>query len=368
LERLTALRAIDQSILSRVDLGQTLEVLLEKITGLLQVGAANILLYNPQMKTLKVSAQQGLSSPLLEDTLLLGETHAGRVAQNREMVFLSDLSQIEDSLTEKIRQMGEDFVSYAAIPLVAKDELKGVLQVLNRSRLEPSEDWIGFLEALADQTAIAINSAQLFNEQQQTNARLAQAYEDTIDGWSRALDLRDRETEGHSQRVTDLTLELARRMDIPEDQLAHIRRGAKLHDIGKMGIPDTILLKPDQLTQDEWKIMRRHPILAADLLYPIEFLAPALEIPFGHHEKWDGMGYPQGLRGEEIPLAARIFAVIDVWDAITHDRPYRPAWTKLKALEHIREQAGKHFDPRVVEEFLAMLLNDSMNMNSLIDS
>jgi len=354
LERLMALRAIDQSILSRLDLDQTFEVLLDNITRLLQVGAADILLYNPQMKTLKASARRGLPSPVGEETLLLGETYAGRVAQNREMVFLSDLNRIEDSLTEKIRQMGEDFVSYAAIPLVAKDELKGVLQVFTRSRVEPSEDWIGFLEALADQTAIAINSAQLFNEQQQTNTRLTQAYEDTIDGWSRALDLRDKETEGHSQRVTDLTLELARRMDIPEDQLVHIRRGARLHDIGKMGIPDNILLKPDQLTQTEWEIMRQHPTFAADLLQPVEFLAPALEIPFSHHEKWDGTGYPQGLKGEEIPLAARIFAVIDVWDALTHDRPYRPALTKPRAVEHIREQSGKHFDPRVVEEFLVL--------------
>jgi putative nucleotidyltransferase with HDIG domain len=214
---------------------------------------------------------------------------------------------------------------------------------------------MGFLEALADQAAIAINSAQLFTQQQQLNARLTKAYEDTLDGWSRALDLRDEETEGHSRRVTDLTLELARQMGVDEELLIHLRRGAQLHDIGKMGIPDSILLKPGKLTPEEWQIMRRHPILAADLLAPIEFLTPALEIPYSHHEKWDGTGYPLGVQGEEIPISARIFAVVDVWDALTHDRPYRPAWTESEALAYLREQAGKHFDPRIVASFLSLL-------------
>ena len=352
LERLTALRAIDQSILFHPNLEQTLELLLEKITTLLQVDGADILLYNPRMKTLKASARKGLSSPLWDDTLLLGESLAGRVAMDLKIELHSDLRNINDSLTQKIGRTGEKFVSYAGVPLVVRGELKGVLQIFHRSRLEPTPDWMGFLEALADQTAIAINSAQLFDQQEQSNARLTQAYDDTIDGWSRALDLRDEETQGHSQRVTDLTLELARRMGVADTQLIHIRRGARLHDIGKMGIPDSILLKPGPLTPDEWVVMRQHPVFAADLLIPVEFLSPALEIPFSHHEKWDGTGYPQGLKGEEIPLPARIFAVIDVWDALTHDRPYRPAWTTERALEYIRDQAGRHFDPEVVREFL----------------
>jgi PAS domain S-box-containing protein len=355
LKQLSALRTIDQSILSRLDLEQTLELLLEKITGLLQVDAANFLLYQPNSQTLITAAERGLPiSPVWDASLALKDTHAGRAALNLQMDFISDLGQIEDSLTQKLHQRGENFASYVAVPLVAKGELKGVLQIFTRSRLQPSPEWMGFLDALADQAAIAINSALLFNEQQQTHARLTRAYEDTIDGWSHALDLRDKETEGHSQRVTDLTLELARRMDIPDDQLVHIRRGAKLHDIGKMGIPDSILLKPDRLTEAEWEIMRRHPTFATNLLYPIEFLSPALDIPFSHHERWDGTGYPQRLKGEEIPLAARIFAIIDVWDALTHDRPYRPAWTIPDAMEYIRDQSGKHFDPKVVEQFLAL--------------
>jgi HD-GYP domain-containing protein (c-di-GMP phosphodiesterase class II) len=364
-EHLTALRAIDQSILSRLELEQTLEVLLDKVTGLLKVDAADILLYDSRKETLKAAARRGLSSPLWEEALPLSAPHAGYVARTRMVEIIPDLSQVGDGLTEKNHQTGDNFAGYAAVPLVARGKLKGVLQVFTHSRLEPSLEWAEFMGALADQAAIAINSAQLFNEQQQTNDRLTTAYEDTIDGWSRALDLRDRETEGHSQRVTDLTLELARRMDIQEEQMVHIRRGAKLHDIGKMGIPDYILLKPGKLSEDEWKIMRQHPKFAADLLYPIEFLGPALEIPFNHHEKWDGTGYPQGLKGEEIPLAARIFAVIDVWDALTHNRPYRPAWTIPDALAYIREQSGKHFDPKVVKKFLALRLEVSKTMNSL---
>src|SRR4030095_309227 len=148
-------------------------------------------------------------------------------------------------------------------------------------------------------------------------------YDSTIEGWSRALDLRDRETEGHTIRVTEMTLKIARIAGMADAELVHLKRGALLHDIGKMGIPDAILLKPDKLETEEWVIMRRHPVYAYELLLPIEYLQPSLDIPYCHHEKWDGSGYPRGLKGEQIPLAARLFAVIDVWDALRSDRPYR---------------------------------------------
>ncbi len=183
---------------------------------------------------------------------------------------------------------------------------------------------------------------------------LVTAYERTIEGWSRALDLRDKETEGHSSRVTAHTLRLAAALGIGEEELLHVRRGALLHDIGKMGIPDRILLKPGPLTEQEWEIMRRHPDFAKELLEPIVHLRPALDIPYCHHEKWDGSGYPRGLKGEGIPLAARVFAVVDVWDALTSDRSYRPAWSPERALEQIRNDAGRHFDPQVVTAFLAL--------------
>jgi len=186
---------------------------------------------------------------------------------------------------------------------------------------------------------------------EQAHLQLLAAYDATIEGWSRAMDLRDKETEGHTQRVTVLSENLAKLAGIKEEELIFVRRGALLHDIGKLGVPDAILLKTDKLTDEEWDIMRKHPQYAYDMIYPIEYLRPALDIPFCHHEKWDGSGYPRGLKGEEIPLAARIFAIVDVWDALTSDRPYRPAWNKEKTLKHINEQSGKHFDPHIVELF-----------------
>ena len=184
---------------------------------------------------------------------------------------------------------------------------------------------------------------------------LLQAYDTTIEGWSHALDLRDKETEGHSTRVTELTMKLARMAEVPEDELAHVRRGALLHDIGKMGVPDRILLKPDKLTDEEWIAMRKHPQFAYDMLSPIAYLKPALDIPYCHHEKWDGTGYPRKLKGRQIPLAARLFAVVDVWDALRSDRPYRQGWTKEKVIEHIKLLSGTHFDPKAVELFLNMM-------------
>jgi putative two-component system response regulator len=189
----------------------------------------------------------------------------------------------------------------------------------------------------------------------EANAQLLNAYEATIDGLSHALDLRDRETEGHSRRVTEVTVKLAQAMNIPDEEILHIRRGALMHDIGKIGIPDAILHKPEPLTGEEWVIMRKHPQFAYDMLSSIEYLRPALTIPYNHHEKWDGSGYPRGLQGEDIPMSARLFAVADVWDALTSDRPYRAAWTQEQAVAYIREQSGKHFDPQVVELFFKVI-------------
>jgi cyclic di-GMP phosphodiesterase len=199
---------------------------------------------------------------------------------------------------------------------------------------------------------------KLMNERknlEETHKQLLFAYDETIEGWSRAMDLRDKETEGHSQRVTELTLKLASAFGIPKQDLVHVRRGALLHDMGKLGIPDSILLKAGKLNDEEWEFMRQHPQLAYNMLYPIEYLRPAMEIPFCHHEKWDGTGYPRGLQGEQIPLAARLFAIVDVWDALTSDRPYRKAWEREKVLTYIKEESGKHFDPTVVEAFLQLI-------------
>jgi len=200
-----------------------------------------------------------------------------------------------------------------------------------------------------------VDNAQLFKDLEQSNVNLPEAYETTLEGWARTLELRDHETEGHSQRVAQMTLRLAGKMGVKEQEFIHIQRGSLLHDIGKMGIPDNILLKEGPLSKEEWTVMHRHPIYAYDMLSTIPFLKRALDIPYCHHEKWDGSGYPHGLKGKEIPLAARIFAIIDVWDALCSDRPYRKAWTEEKAIAYIREQSGAHFDPEVVKAFLEMI-------------
>jgi len=193
------------------------------------------------------------------------------------------------------------------------------------------------------------------NDRKISEKALQEAYDATIEGWSRAMDLRDKETEGHTERVTELALKLARAMNFPNDELIHLRRGGLLHDMGKLGVSDSILLKPGKLTDDEWQVMRLHPRLAHEMLSPIPYLKSALDVPYCHHEKWDGSGYPRSLKGEEIPLSARIFAIVDVWDALTSERPYRKAWTKKKTLQYIQEQSGLHFDPQIVKAFLKMM-------------
>jgi putative nucleotidyltransferase with HDIG domain len=215
----------------------------------------------------------------------------------------------------------------------------------------PSAYWLSFLEALADQAAIAIENATAFQELRHANAELHLAYDATIEGWSRAMDLRDKETEGHTLRVTEMTMRLARADGMSEEELVQIRRGCLLHDIGKLGVPDHILFKEGPLTDEEWVLMRKHPEYAYEMLYPIAYLRPALDIPYCHHERWDGTGYPRGLGGETIPRSARLFAVVDVWDALRSDRPYRAAWPEQKVLDHIRGLSGSHFDPEACRLF-----------------
>jgi len=239
--------------------------------------------------------------------------------------------------------------------LIAKGQVKGVLEVFHREELQPDDQWLNFLEMLAGVAAIAIDNLGLFNDLQKSNMELTLAYDATIEGWSRALDLRDKETEGHTQRVTELTLQLAQRTGLPENELIYIRWGALLHDIGKMGVPDQILLKPGPLTEREWEIMRKHPKYALEMLQSISFLNKAIEIPYCHHERWDGKGYPRGLKGEQIPFSARLFSIVDVWDALGSNRPYRQAWCQEEIVHHIRSLSGSHFDPNVVDAFMELI-------------
>ncbi|BAJ62040.1 HD domain-containing phosphohydrolase [Anaerolinea thermophila] len=356
LEQISALREIDQAISNSLDLSLTLRVALKQLREQLQVDAADVLLLDPLTQQLEYAASVGFSSDEIEQIRLrVGEGPAGRAARERQLVFIP-------SIQEEIQQFrwgdllqNEGFTCYYGTPLIAKGQVKGVVEAFLRRSQPLDEEAVDFFQTLAGQIAIAVDNATLFEELQRSNADLILAYDQTIEGWSRALDLRDRETEGHSQRVTELTLKIARAMGMSEEQLVHVRRGALLHDIGKMGVPDAILLKPGALNDEEWAIMRQHPTLAFQMLLPIQYLRPALDIPYCHHEKWDGTGYPRRLKGEQIPLAARIFAVVDVWDALRSDRPYRPAWSVEKTLAFIQEHAGSHFDPRVVEVFMRVI-------------
>ena len=241
--------------------------------------------------------------------------------------------------------------SYLYSIVIDKTEAVEVAKQLDRNRLIVN---ILMLLALFIALGWLITRAKAIKELKQSKIQLLSAYDETIKGWGYAIDLKDNETEEHSKRVTKLTLQLAKMLGVNEEDMVHIRRGAYLHDIGKMGIPDKILLKPGKLTDEEWEIMKKHPVYAYEMLSSINYLHPSLDIPCSHHEKWDGSGYPQGLKGEEIPLSARIFAVVDVYDALTSDRPYRKAWTKDKAMKYIEEQSGKHFDPQVVDVFLRL--------------
>jgi len=356
LERLKALQAIDTAITSSLDLNLTLTVLIEQVTLQLGVDAADVLILDPHTHTLNYAAGRGLRANDLQRTrLTLGQGYAGQAALERRTVHIGELAADRTLVQRSQLLVAEGFVSYYGAPLIAKGQAIGVLEVFSRRPFDAAEEWLDFLETLAGQAAIAIDDGQLFDSLQRSNMELMLAYDATIEGWSRALDLRDKETEGHTQRVTDTTVRLAQTMGLSDKEIVHIRRGALLHDIGKMGVPDSILLKPGPLTDPEWVIMRQHPVYAYEMLAPIAYLRPALDIPYCHHEKWDGTGYPRGLKGEQIPLSARLFAVIDVWDALRSDRPYRASWPAEKVRDHIRSLSGTHFDPTVVNVFLNMV-------------
>jgi PAS domain S-box-containing protein/putative nucleotidyltransferase with HDIG domain len=355
LQHLQALRRIDMAITNAIDVGLALDIFLEQVQADLGVEAAGVLLYEPHGQTLQPTAGRGFEAPLAQAHLRLGEALAGYAALEQRTVHVPDLRLDErvGASVEPAAQLG--FVGYWAVPMLTKGQLQGVIELYTRRPLVPDAEWFEFLETFADQGAIAVESAQLFRSLERSNIELQLAYDRTIEGWAYALDLKDEETAGHSKRVTRLTVRVAQRIGMDARDIVHVQRGALLHDIGKMGVPDSVLLKRGPLTPEERKEIEQHPVYAFELLSPIEFLRPALDIPYCHHEKWDGSGYPRGLSGERIPLAARIFAIVDVFDALTSDRPYRAAWDLPRTLAHIQEQSGSHFDPQLVEAFLEIV-------------
>jgi PAS domain S-box-containing protein len=351
LRQLQAVRQIDMAILGGHELQPMLDVVVTETIKTLHVQAARVLLLQAEAATLVTVAHRGFPDESAQERKVrLGVGLAGRCALERRPLVSDDPTEIS-GLAATASPPQERFVASAAAPLVAKGQVRGVLEVCLREKVVPSAYWLSFLEALADQAAIALENATAFQELRRANAELHLAYDATIEGWSRAMDLRDKETEGHTLRVTEMTMRLARTDGMSEDELVQIRRGCLLHDIGKLGVPDQILFKEGPLTDDEWVLMRKHPTYAYEMLFPIAYLRPALDIPYCHHEKWDGTGYPRGRQGETIPRAARLFAVVDVWDALRSDRPYRAAWPEDRVLEHIRGLSGTHFDPEACRLF-----------------
>ena len=347
IERLKSLHTIDAAISGSLDLKVTLGVVLGELTRQLRSSGAVVRVLRPDSCMLEVAAEVDVREHGDVGPVHLGAGIAGRaVMEARVLQCEARFPGDEDSTGSLV---------HVAAPLIAKGRPNGVLEIWVEKEKIVDAEWFSFLEMLAGQTAIAIDNVLMFEEIQRSNLELVLAYDSTIEGWSKALELRDKETEGHTKRVTELSVQLARQMGFSESAIVQVRRGALLHDIGKMGVPDEILLKPDKLTKEEFDTMKKHTEYAFEWLSPIPFLREAIEIPYCHHEKWDGTGYPRGLKGEQIPLAARVFAVVDVFDALTVDRPYRVAMEVPEVLDYIEGQSGTHFDPRVVEAFLKLM-------------
>lgn len=353
--QLGALMGVGRTINSSLGLKRVLEEVMDTLITLMRAERGFLMLRDPSSGELSVRIARGLDQINLdEEAFKVSRTIVGRVAATGEAILTTN-AQEDPRFENQMSVAAFKLVSILCAPLKIKNDLIGVIYVDNRARsgIFQVQDQ-NLITAFADQAAVAIDNAQLFEDLQEKNQELEEAYQATLEGWVSALDMRDKETEGHTQRVRILTERLARSMGVGDDAMIHITRGALLHDIGKMAIPDGILLKPGALTDAERSLIQMHPIYAYDMLRRIEFLLPAIDIPYCHHEKWDGTGYPRGLKGEEIPFPARIFPVIDVWDALTSDRPYRKGLPQDKVREHIKADSGKHFDPRVVEAFMQM--------------
>lgn len=352
--QLRALMSVGQVINSSLGLRRVLEEVMDSLISLMRAERGFLMLREPDGE-LTVRIARGIAQVNLdEEAFKVSRSVVGKVIESNAPVLTTN-AQADPRFGAQMSVAAYQLRSILCVPLKLKDELIGVLYVDNRARAGIfKEHDLELISGFADQAAVAIDSARMFEDLQESHRELERAYQATLEGWVRALDLRDKETEGHTQRVTVLTYRLARSMGVRDDALVHITRGALLHDIGKMAIPDGILLKPGQLTDDERALIQKHPVYAFEMLSPIDFLVPAIDIPYCHHEKWDGTGYPRGLKQDEIPFAARIFPVIDVWDALTSDRPYRKALPSNEVRQHIQADSGKHFDPRVVEAFMDM--------------
>ncbi|GAB4482549.1 MAG: hypothetical protein Kow0088_25500 [Anaerolineales bacterium] len=355
LNQLNTLHVIDRTINASMDLNFTANILLSQLVQHFEADAATLLKFNQVSQMFSVLATYQYPKQIIPPIYQLVDDPPRQAILERRIVVVENLSAYRGDRRFWERSTAQGYRGYIVIPLISKGQVKGVIELFKQRPFLLSAEWQRFLEALAEQAAIAIDNAEMFATLQHNQTQLSFAYDGVIEGFARALELRDPDVHGHSKRVMEITLRLARQFGFHDQELSHIRYGALLHDIGHLTIPESILNKPGPLTEEEWEIVRKHPEYAREILKNIPSLQPATVIPYSHHERWDGTGYPQGLKGDAIPLAARLFAVVDVWDTLLSDRPFRPAWKRQQVLEYLRAQAGKQFDPKVVSAFLARL-------------
>ena len=344
-----------QSLLASLDVLDGLPAVLNIIARSLGADAITVLRYIPLPNRYELLGTYGLAKEEMAKIKFYFDAGlAGRILGDQP-VWIKDLREDLSGPRPIYRLDEEGFRGYLAVPLIAHQHLVGALEAAWRSPRH-TKTWSDvFLERVGGQIALAMEHSQILDGIRRDNVELTARYNAMIEGLSRSLELRDLETEGHTRRVSELTLRLVQHMKIPADQWDAIRQGALLHDIGKLGIPDAILLKPGSLTPREEKVMQQHVIYGHNILAPVTDERDILEITLYHHEHWDGTGYPYGLKGEQIPRMARVFTVVDVFDALTSDRPYRTAWPRSKVIEYLQKQAGRYFDPQVVKLFLEII-------------
>lgn len=342
-----------------LDLESVLQVAIESVVEVLGLETGAIYLVADD-RNVRLGAATPALPPEFGDEFrvisLVDHPHVAEANATGGPVFISDTSEADLTAAERRVCEARGLRSILYVPLMIEGAAAGTCIVGTSTHVHVFDDVdIVLCRTLSAQIALAVANARLYEQTQVAAAELACAYDATLEGWALALEMRDAETLGHTVRSAGLAVEMASALGVPEAELRHVHRGALLHDIGKMVVPDSVLNKPGPLDDEEWVVMRRHPEYARDFLSRIDYLRPALDIPYCHHERWDGTGYPQGLAREAIPLPARVFAVIDVYDALTSDRPYRKAWSRADALAHIRSGAGTHFDPAVVDVFLDLV-------------
>jgi len=353
-----SLRDTAAALNSTLDYEIVLERILTNIGLVIPHDFANIMLIDPEQNVVRVVAENGYAEHGLQQWIERTTFTMDDLKTLARMYYTSTPILITNTTNHPmwvVYQESNMVRSYMGAPIRIRGQVIGFI---NLDSLTPgfyTPDMMDKLQSFADQAGIAIHNAELIRDLQDSHQELIIAYDTTIQGWAKALELRDMEIQGHSIRVAEMTVRLSTYLGITEPDLTHIRYGAFLHDIGKIAIPDSILYKKAALTDEEWEIMRMHPIYAQQILAPIPYLSRSVDIPYYHHEHWDGSGYPHKLHGEQIPLAARIFSIVDVWDSLRRDRPYHSAWQEDEVYTYLRSQSGKLFDPRLVNEFLQML-------------